>query len=162
LIACFALLAFHNSLNLMSLGGHGPSPWAWSSTTPWWWSKPSTASWPTAKSARVRRRPLGVSQLGGPGLLVDADHGRGVFAPLAFLFRRGGARFFSPRCRWRWLAAAVLASLVLALVMVPLMSGGLGQGARAEPAAGRSAIRHAPRSLGWRTLRWWWRLRSWW
>jgi CzcA family heavy metal efflux pump len=145
-VACAALYLFGNSLNLMSLGGMAIAVGLViddAVVVVEAIHRELAAGQSASEAAR-----LGVQHLGGP-VISSTLTTVVVFAPLALLGGVVGTFFAALALA---LAAAVLASLVLALTLVPLLAGRIG---RAHPAEEKLAARYH----GWleRALRrpWW-------
>jgi CzcA family heavy metal efflux pump len=130
LIACAALMVFRNSLNLMSLGGMAIAVGLVidDAVVVVEAIHRELAAGVSAREAAAH----GVSQLGGP-VLASTLTTVVVFAPLALLSGVVGTFFAALSLA---LAAAVLASLLLAMTVVPLLTGSLGHRARGEESDG--------------------------
>jgi CzcA family heavy metal efflux pump len=120
LIACAVLLAFKSSLNLMSLGGMAIAVGLVidDAVVVVEAIHRELAAGKSAREAAAH----GVSRLGGP-VLASTLTTVVVFAPLALLSGVVGTFFAALSLA---LAAAVLASLLLAMTVVPLLTGSLG------------------------------------
>jgi CzcA family heavy metal efflux pump len=139
LAACAVLLWFRGSLNLMSLGGMAIAVGLVIDDA-------VVVIEAIHRELALGKTPLeaaqlGVSRLAGP-VLSSTVTTVVVFAPLAFLSGVVGTFFAALSLA---LAAAVIASLILALTVVPLMASRLGP---APPDDGGGEERLAPRYAG--------------
>jgi CzcA family heavy metal efflux pump len=137
LCACVVLYVFHGSLNLMSLGGMAIAVGLVIDDA----VVVVEAIHRELDAGRSPREAaeLGVARLAGP-VLSSTITTVVVFAPLAFLAGVVGTFFAALSLA---LAAAVIASLVLAMTVVPLLAARLGRG---RPAGDE---RMAARYAGW-------------
>ena len=136
LCACAVLYVFHGSLNLMSLGGMAIAVGLVIDDA----VVIVEAIDRELKAGRLPREAaeVGVSRLAIP-VLSSTLTTVVVFAPLAFLSGVVGTFFASLALS---LSAAVLASLLLALTMVPLIAGSVTHAAAAQPREDRLAKRY--------------------